>query len=277
MMNLDKYISINILTTMGVTILKAILVIVLALVVWGLIKKVNARLFDSLGKKYEYSQRKTQTLGTTLNNILGYVVFFTTVIMILGLFGIPTASILAGAGIVGLAIGFGAQGLVSDVVTGFFILLENQIEVEDYVTMGGYSGIVEEVGLRLTKVRGFDGSLHYIPNREIGSLTNHSRGNMRALVDLSISYKDNIDEAIHVLQQACDSVREEMPVIIDGPNVIGVQAFGTNDIVLRVIAKTENMQQWAVERELRKVLKNALDEHGIEIPYTQHVNLVKQS
>jgi small-conductance mechanosensitive channel len=195
--------------------------------------------------------------------------------MVLGLLGIPTASILAGAGIVGLAVGFGAQGLVSDVVTGFFILLENQLEVGDYVTMGGFSGIVEEVGLRVTKLRDFNGSLHFIPNRQIGSLTNHSRGSMRALVDLSISYEDDIERVIQVLQAACDRVRERTPEIVEGPDVLGVQAFGASDVVIRVIAKTENMQQWTVERTLRQELKKTLEENGIEIPYPHQVNVTK--
>jgi small-conductance mechanosensitive channel len=99
---------------------------------------------------------------------------------------------------------------------------------------------------------------------------------MRALVDMSISYEDHIDEAIQVLQAACDRVKERMPEIKDGPNVLGVQAFGSSDVVLRVIAKTDNMQQWAVERELRKELKRALDDNGIEIPYPHQVNVTKE-
>ncbi|RXT08750.1 mechanosensitive ion channel family protein [Ammoniphilus sp. CFH 90114] len=272
----EEWLSLGLYLSLIETIGKALLVVVLALVGWKVANKISTQLFDSLGNKYQYSERKVKTLSKTINSLVGYVVFFIAAIMILGLFGIPTASILAGAGIIGLAVGFGAQGLVSDVVTGFFILLENQIEVGDYVTMGGYSGIVEEVGIRVTKVRSFDGSLHYIPNREIGSLTNHSRGNMRALVDMSISYEDDIDTAISVLQAACDQVRDRMPEIKEGPNVLGVQAFGSSDVVLRVIAKTENMQQWAVERELRKALKKALDDNGIEIPYPHQVYLTKQ-
>src|SRR5690625_3070669 len=118
--------------------------------------------------------------------------------------GVDIGPLILGAGILGLAIAFGAQGLVSDVVTGFFILLENQLEVDDYVTTAGYDGIVEEVGLKTTKIRSFDGTLNYVPNRYIEGVANHSRGNMRALVDIGIRYDNDIDEAIAVLKNICD-------------------------------------------------------------------------
>ena len=156
-------------------------------------------------------------------------------------------------------------------------MLERQIDVGDYVTTGSYSGIVEQIGLKTTQIRGFDGTLHYIPNREITSLSNHSRGNMRALVDIGISYDDNIDEAITVLQETCDKIAEVNQAIVEGPNVIGVQTLGSSDVVLRIIAKTENMEQWAVERQLRKALKEALEANGIEIPFPHQVLIQKQA
>ncbi len=156
-------------------------------------------------------------------------------------------------------------------------MLERQIGVGDYVTTGSYSGIVEQIGLKTTQIRGFDGTLHYLPNREITSLSNHSRGKMRALIDIGISYDDNIDEAITVLQEACDRIAEENQAIVEGPNVIGVQTLGSSDVVLRIIAKTENMEQWAVERQLRKALKEALEANGIEIPFPHQVLIQKQA
>ena len=162
-------------------------------------------------------------------------------------------------------------------MTGFFLLLEKQIDVDEYVTTAGFSGIVESVGLRTTQIRGFDETLHYLPNREISSLSNHSRGNMRALVDISISYDDNIDQAIEVLQAACDKIATEDETIKEGPNVIGVQSLGSSDIVIRVIAKTENMGQWAAERKLRQTLKETLGANGIEIPYPHQVYIEKKN
>ncbi len=202
--------------------------------------------------------------------------FFVFITIVISIFGLNATGLIAGAGVVGLAIGFGAQGLVSDVVTGFFLLLEKQIDVDDYITAGSVDGVVEEVGLRTTQIRGFDGTLHYIPNREISSVSNHSRGNMRALVDISISYDDNIDQAIDILQVACDRLAAEDDSIKDGPNVIGVQGLGDSDVVIRIIAKTENMAQWAVERKLRKELKKTLDANNIEIPFPHQVYIEKK-
>ncbi len=177
---------------------------------------------------------------------------------------------------IGLAIGFGAQGLVSDVVTGFFILLEKQVEVGDYVTAAGYDGIVEEVGLRTTQIRGFDGTLHYVPNREIAGVSNHSRGNMRALVDIGISYDDNIDEAMVVLQSVCQEFAADER-FVEGPDVLGVQAFGSSEVVLRILGKTANMEQWGAERDIRKRIKEAFDQNNIEIPFPHQVYIQKDN
>ncbi|PTX53061.1 mechanosensitive ion channel-like protein [Melghirimyces profundicolus] len=139
--------------------------------------------------------------------------------MVLNEFGVNTSAILASAGILGLAIGFGAQGLVSDTVTGFFVLVEDQVNVGEYVTLGGYSGVVEETGLRLMKLRGFNGDLHFIPNREIASLTNHSRGNMQALVDISISYDSDIDQAVRVSRSGRARKRVGPVLLPDGTSL----------------------------------------------------------
>ncbi|MGG3737084.1 mechanosensitive ion channel family protein [Aeribacillus pallidus] len=251
------------------------------LIVYFIVNKVGQSFITKMFERYKSRNHITEGRATTLEglslNIFSYVLIFVLFITTLQIIGIEVMPILAGAGIIGLAVAFGAQGLVSDVVTGFFILLENQIEVGDYITTGSFSGIVEQVGLRTTKIRGFDGTLHYVPNREITSVSNHSRGTMRALVDIGISYDDNIDEAITVLQNACDRLAKEDKTIVEGPNVLGVQSLGSSDVVIRVIAKTENMQQWAVERKLRKLLKETLVEHGIEIPYPHQVYIEKSS
>ncbi|MFE7061439.1 mechanosensitive ion channel family protein [Sutcliffiella sp. NPDC057660] len=271
--DLDFY---AIIAAVGIILLKLLVIIVVYAIVKSIGTKIITRLFKRETEKQGISAGRGKTLEKLTTNIFTYALVFFLVIMVLeNVFDVRTTAILAGAGIVGLAIGFGAQGIVSDVVTGFFLLLEKQVDVDDYVTTAGFSGIVEEVGLRTTKIRDFDGSLHYLPNREISSLTNHSRGNMRALVDIGISYEDNIDHAIEVIQGVCDAIAAEDPAIKDGPNVIGVQGLGDSDVVIRIIAKTENMMQWAVERKLRKGIKEALDANGIDIPYPHQVNVEK--
>lgn len=253
--------------------------IILLFIVYAIIKPIGNKMISKAMKRMESQQKITQgrskTLEKLLQNVFSYFLIFLFIVTVFGILHIPIGPLLAGAGIIGLAIGFGAQGLVSDIVTGFFILLERQVDVDDYITTAGFSGIVEEVGLRTTQVRGFDGTLHYLPNRNITAVSNHSRGNMRALVDIGISYDENIDEAMTVLQRVCDEMQGQDERIKDGPNVIGVQSLGASDVVLRVICKTENMQQWAVERDLRKRLKVALDEANIEIPFPHQVFINK--
>ncbi|MCM3713025.1 mechanosensitive ion channel family protein [Alkalihalobacillus oceani] len=253
--------------------------VILAIIAFFIARSIGTRLirgtFSKMERQKNMSAGRVQTLQKLSVNAFSYVLIFVFITIVISIFGLNPTGLIAGAGVIGLAIGFGAQGLVSDVVTGFFLLLEKQIDVDDYVTAGGVDGVVEEVGLRTTQIRGFDGTLHFIPNRDISSVSNHSRGNMRALVDISISYDDNIDHAIAVLQQACDRIAAEDPTIKEGPNVIGVQGLGDSDVVLRIIAKTENMAQWAVERKLRKELKEALDANNIEIPFPHQVYIEK--
>lgn len=265
----------GILKNIGITSIKLIVI----LIIFAIVKSVGNRLirtsFEKLENRKDMTAGRAHTLRSLTKSIFSYVLIFILAVVVLGTFGIDIAGLIAAAGIVGLAIGFGAQGLVSDVVTGFFILLEKQLDVGDYVTAAGMGGIVEETGLRTTHIRGFDGTLHFVPNREISTISNHTRGNMRALVDIGISYDDDIDKAIEVLQEACDRVAETNENIVDGPNVVGVQELGASDVVIRVIAQAKTNMQWAVERELRKAMKQALDENGIEIPFPHQVYINK--
>lgn len=265
----------EIMLAAGLWAAKFLLIIVMFLVIRSIGRRVINRMFDKAATHRKMSSGRIITLQKLVVNLFSYVLIFVFAGILFKQFGLEIGTLIAGAGVVGLAIGFGAQGLVSDVVTGFFILLEKQMEVGDYVTIGGVDGIVEEVGLRTTHIRAFDGTLNYMPNREISTIANHTRGNMRALVDIGIAYEENIDKALVVLQDACDKVKEKNPSIIEGPNVLGVQMLGSSDVVIRIISKTINGEHWAVERELRKALKEALDANGIEIPYPHQVNVEK--
>ncbi|GGE32560.1 putative MscS family protein YkuT [Pullulanibacillus camelliae] len=270
--NLWEYLA----TNLSFKIIKILLVIIF----FFIFKSIGKKAIDSAFKKYqeknENEAARIYTMEKLANNILSYVLLFIMVVMIFTILGLPISSLIASAGIVGLAIGFGAQGLVSDIVTGFFILLEKQMDVGEVVDIGSYSGVVEEIGLRTTQLRGFDGVLHFIPNRNISDVSNHSRGNMRALVDIGISYNEDIDEALSVIQGVCDQFATKNDNIVEGPDVIGVQALNSSDIVLRVIAQTKNGEQFGVERELKKAIKEALDANNIEIPFPHQVLIHKQ-
>ncbi len=256
--------------------LKIGLVLIVFLIVSPIGKKVITSSIQRAGKKQKISEGRSKTLEKLSINVYSYVLGFILIATIFGLLNIDLAPLIAGAGIIGLAIGFGAQGLVSDIVTGFFLLIEKQVEVDEYVTAGGMNGVVEEIGLRTTQIRSFDGTLNFVPNRHISTVSNHSRGNMRALVDIGIAYGENIEDAMQVLQNVCDEFAQNDDRFKDGPNVLGVQTLGSSDVVLRVLGHTENMQQWAVERDLRKRLKESLDEAGIEIPFPHQVNIEKK-
>ncbi|WYP25125.1 mechanosensitive ion channel family protein [Alkalihalobacillus sp. FSL W8-0930] len=222
-------------------------------------RKVITQTFAKMKDQRNISAGRSHTLEKLTKNILSYVLGFILVTFIAEMFGLSPGALIAGAGVVGLAIGFGAQGLVSDVVTGFFLLLEKQVDVGDYVTIAGLDGVVEEVGLRTTQVRGFDGSLSFIPNRNITDVHNHSRGNMRALVDVSVPFEDDMDTTIQLIQEACLDLGEVKEFIKEGPDVLGVEDLTSSLVTIRVIAKTENMHQWTVERRIRQAIKQAME------------------
>ena len=255
---------------------KTLLLIVLFLIIRPIGKKVIDSTMDKMATRQNLTDGRKKTLHNLLVNIYGYVLFFLFIVMLLGIFDIPIGPLLAGAGIIGLAIGFGAQGLVSDIVTGFFILIEKQIDVDDYVTAGGVDGIVEELGLRTTKIRSFDGTLNYVPKRNIETVNKHARGNMRALVDFGIAYEENIDQVTAIIQGVCDELMND-PRVKEGPDVVGVQSLDESQVTLRVIAQTEKNEQWGVERELRKRIKDALIANNIEIPYPHQINVQKKA
>ncbi|MBN9652671.1 mechanosensitive ion channel [Halobacillus litoralis] len=254
--------------------------IAVILIAFAIIKPVGTKAIEAainrMSQQRNIAEGRNKTLQKISVNLFSYTLLFILVMMLLSAVNIEIGPLLAGAGILGLAIGFGAQGLVSDIVTGFFLLIERQIEVDDYVTAGGYDGVVEEVGIRTTKIRSFDGTLNFVPNRNIVGVANHSRGNMRALVDIGIGYDENIDEALAVLQKVADQFAEDER-FVEGPNVLGVQSLGSSDVVIRILGKTENMEQWAVERDMRKAMKEALDAADIEIPFPHQVFVQKES
>jgi small conductance mechanosensitive channel len=253
-----------------------IITILLIFIAIGVIVKVANRIIDRTltyksFSKFQISDRRRDTLTNILKKVVKYTLFFIGIVMSLEIFNINTASIIATAGIGGLAIGFGAQSLVKDIITGFFILLEDQYAVGDYVQIDSKEGIVEELGVRVTKIRDFTGELHIIPNSSITVVTNRTRGAMRALVDISIAYEVDIDRALEVMERVSGEIAKTNDTIIEGPTVLGVASFGSSDVVIRSIAKTKPMEQWAVEREMRKKYKQAFDREGIEIPYSKVV------
>ncbi|SKC88297.1 mechanosensitive ion channel family protein [Maledivibacter halophilus] len=251
---------------------KIILIIILARLVIRITNALIDKFIDNRDKvKLKLDESRINTAKGVLKSITRYTIYFIALVPILAEMNIDIKSIIAAAGIGGLAIGFGAQNLVKDIITGFFILFEDQFAVGDYIEIEGKNGVVEEMALRITKIRDFSGDLHIIPNGAITKVTNRCRGNMRAKVDMSIAYEENIERAINVLKRASESISKENNDIIEGPIVLGVTSFGASDVIITIIAKVKPMSQWEVERIMRKRFKEVFDEEGIEIPYPKRV------
>jgi len=219
--------------------------------------------------------KKITTMSIMTKSVVRYTLYFIGLTTILGVLELPVSSLLATAGIGGLAIGFGAQNLVRDIITGFFILFEDQYSVGDYITVDKYSGIVEEIGLRITQLKDFNGDLHIIPNGSIINVTNHCRGNMRIMFDVGIAYGEDVDKSIGVIEDYLTEYSKIEQSIIDGPRVLGVQELGESSVLLRIWATSEPLEQWRIERELKKGIKKVLDDAGIEIPFPRMV-IIKQ-
>ncbi|BCV23860.1 mechanosensitive ion channel family protein [Gelria sp. Kuro-4] len=223
------------------------------------------------GKKYPLDPRRAQTLQALLNSILRYSLYFVGALVVLDALGVPTTSVVASAGLVGLAVGFGAQNLVRDVITGFFILFEDQYGIGEYVGVAGVEGIIEDIGLRTTRLRDFNGDLHIIPNGQINLVTNKSRGSRRALVEVGVAYESDLRRVQEILEGISREIAAAMPEIVEGPTVLGVTALGESQVTFQVLARTEPMAEWKVEREMRRRFKLGLDAAGIEIPYPHRV------
>lgn len=254
----------NQLVAKGISVL---ITIILAAIVIRAGNFLIQRVMEGQSKRrFPMDEKRINTLISVLKSVLRYTVYFIAIVTVLDTLGVPVSSLIAAAGISGLAIGIGAQGLVKDIITGFFILFEDQFAVGDYVSIDGISGTVLEIGLRVTKVQGFAGDINIIPNGTISKVANFTRGNNTAIVDVTISYDTDVDKAISILHRVGERLREDMPEVQDAPQVLGVTELGDTGVTLRMVAKTLPTKQWAVERELRKRIKEAFDKEGIEIP-----------
>lgn len=261
----------------GITAVRILLIFLGIKVAGG----VGRRLIDGILKPKHlpgsWNERRVKTVSGLIKSLLRYALYFCGGMMILAEVGVNTTSILAGAGVVGLAVGFGAQNLVRDVITGFFILFEDQYGVGDYISVAGITGTVEEMGLRVTRVRGGNGELHIIPNGEIKQVTNFSRGGMGVLVEVDLDYETDLDRATEVIEAACREVSEGNPVVVEAPVVLGVARLGRSSVTLQVFGKVQPMQQWAFGRLLRRQIKEALARAGIRRPLPRQVIVWRQA
>jgi small-conductance mechanosensitive channel len=217
------------------------------------------------------AEQRIDALSSVLRSIVTFVIYLTAALMVLGEVGINLAPLLAGAGVLGVAIGFGSQSLVRDFLAGAFILVEDQFGVGDIVDLGEATGTVEAVSLRTTRLRAVDGTVWHMPNGEISRVGNMSQHWSRALLDVEVAYDTDIDHARTVIKQVADQLWEENASILDEPEMWGVEQLGAHGIALRLVVKTTPSEQWKVSRVLRERIKAAFDEEAIEIPFPQQM------
>jgi small conductance mechanosensitive channel len=214
---------------------------------------------------------RTETLARVFRNTAAIVIVIVAGTLILGELGISVAPILATAGVAGVAIGFGAQSLIKNFLGGFFILLDDQIREGDVVKVAGLSGLVEEVTLRYVRLRSFEGHVHFVPNGEITTVTNMTRGFAQAVIDAGVAYREDPDEGLAVMRDVARAMRADpawQDKLADDIEIIGVERWDDSAVILRARLKVvPPIQQWNVRREFLKRLKKAYDERGIEIPY----------
>jgi moderate conductance mechanosensitive channel len=216
-------------------------------------------------------ERRGQTISQLLRSVGRLLVISIALLLTFNVF-IDIGPILAGAGILGLAVSFGAQSLVKDFLSGFFILFENQFAIGDVIEAGGKSGTVEKMTLRVVILRDIKGTIHIVPNSEIKVVSNMTRGWSRAVVDVGVTYEEDIDRALAVVRDeaAQFSTDKNWGAQLDGPlEVPGIESLGDSAVVIRTLIKTQPGSQWTVAREFRRRLKKRLDREGISIPYPQ--------
>lgn len=235
-------------------------------------RELLAEKLASLRERTERARQRAKTLGVLFKSVASAVVGVVTFMMLLGEFDINLGPLIAGAGIVGVAVGFGAQSLVRDLLSGIFMLIEDQYGVGDVIDVGDAIGTVESVGLRTTRIRDVRGTLWHVPNGEIRRVGNMSQVWARAILDIDVAYDTDLDLAMETIKTVADRLWEEQleeATIVEEPVISGVQNFGADAVTIRLSVRTEPSEQWSTGRVLRKRIKEAFDDAGIEIPFPQ--------
>ena len=220
---------------------------------------------------------RAKTVSKIIKHFVSTFVSIISVILILGELGINIAPILAGAGVIGLAVSFGAQNLVKDIIAGFFILLEDQYGIGDIIKIETHTGMVESMNLRTTILRDLAGNVHIIPNGSIKDVTIMTKKWSRAIVDIKVSYRQDIQNILNVITEEAAKLAFEWPEkIVENPEILGIDSIDATGITIRVIIKTKPAEQWKVERELRKRVIERFNLLGIELPFFQSLGYVEK-
>ena len=253
-----------------VLIIVAVTWILLWLVKKAVRKLINARIPRIREESEEQLSSRAETLASVVNRVISFITWFIAFMMILTVFGINVAPIIAAIGLAGLAVGFAAQNIIRDYFHGFFIIMEDWFRVGEVATCSGQTGVVESMGLRLTVLRDLNGTMHVIPNSKIDQASNMAREWARINLDISVGYNENLDRVFQVVNDVCTKFKEDSEWsehMLTTPEVVRVNNLGDSGIEIKVMGDTKPMQQWALMGELRKRIKERFDEEGIEIPW----------
>ncbi|OGI10573.1 MAG: hypothetical protein A2Y40_04500 [Candidatus Margulisbacteria bacterium GWF2_35_9] len=239
-----------------------------------IIHKLKEEAVNRMGKFRKVSKGETEKRATTLASLsqktINIAIFVIISMMILTALGIDIKPILGGVGILGLAVGFGAQNLVRDIISGLFLIFEDQIRVGDVAIINGTGGLVEQVNLRITVLRGLDGTVHIFPNGMITTLSNMTHDYSFYLMDIGVAYKENVDNVIEVIKQLGTEMEADEnygKFILEPMEILGLDKFADSAIIIKARIKTVPIQQWFIGREFNRRMKNRFDELGIEIPF----------
>ncbi len=219
--------------------------------------------------------QRAQTLAPLLKNVALYALSFTVAVVILQEMGVDMRAILVSAGVLGLAVGFGAQALIKDVISGFFILFEGLVRVGDVIEVGGHTGTVETIGLRVTTMRVPNGALRVVPNGELTQFANYNRGWARAMVDVGVTYDTDVRRALDALERAGREWSAEAGLALEPPRAQGIIRFGESEVGLRLVVKVAPGARNDAENELRRRIKEAFDREGLELAAPQRAIYLK--
>ncbi len=263
-----------IITDLPALLILIVLLIIVLRVSTVLIRKLKKVLVNKIAHHEEDPdleiEKRLNTLMGIVRTIVSVIIWSVFIMIFLMKINIDIAPILAGAGIIGLAVGFGAQELVRDFITGFFIILENQIRTGDVAVINGTGGLVEKIELRTITLRDLSGVVHIFQNGKINSVANMTKGWSAMLFDIGVAYKEDLGQVMQLMKEVADKMREEKEYesqILEPMEIFGLDSFGDSALIVKGRIKTKPSQQWSIGREYRKRLKEVFDEHNIEIPF----------
>ena len=248
------------------------IILVISWIMLSLSQRLIPMLRKQLQKRTDEPEqlKRLETLGRVLRYIAAVLITLIAGMLVLAELGVSIAPILASAGVIGIAVGFGAQSLIKDYFNGFFLLLEDQVRQGDVVEVAGKGGLVEEVTLRYIRLRDYEGNVHFIPNSIIATVTNRSRSFAYAVINIGIAYRENVEEVFEVMREVAAGMRQDEtlgPMILEDIDIAGVDAWADSAVVIRCRFKVQALQQWTVRRAFLLRMKKEFDRRGIEIPF----------